>query len=545
MALFKTMDSEYIKMCKINDVLDELADGDEEKKIHPSYYVEKKDKKTGEKKRIFKPDKGIVRTEDGRWKVSDEYLKYYKDETSIDYSAVLTLIKKVYESREDDVKTAKEDQTPIDLSGIKLNPTEEYHQEEQYNSENGSYDPIKVLKAIAFRFYSSIFPDEGQPGATEFSKKTLSKVKKILYPETYGFDDQYGELWIYTTDELIDNAKLKNDNQLSDNGSNRTVEFADGTKKHMVLLCLEKTANNEPKPTFQKLYTLVHEISHSLGKEIEINTRVGNMFGETESMIIESLFSKFLLDNDDIQIPDKEKRVLSYEHGPSRVRTIGELLNIYKLGSQFYQRKQEEIQGEDVYIDFEDKDVQEDVFKEIFGEEYYEQNKEKLKIKDEDFEIYKGWDPKNVLNDYFSHRYTIGNLIAPYIVNTYFANPQLGRQYIDSFWSMAYEKKSDGSERTIAEVLESIGIKGDKGLERLANEYTEWVTRANNGETDKLFKGKTREVTSRKLDSFIEDLDDSISQRATISGINQETQYIKSKTRDRSNQEIEISKDEE
>ena len=493
MALFKTMDSEYIKLCKINDVLDELADGDEEQKIHPSYYVEKKDEKTGEKKRVFKPDKGIVRTEGGGWKVSDEYLKYYKDETSIDYSAVLTLIKKVYESREDGVKTAKEDQTPVDLSSI-------------------SSDPIEAMKMVAFRFYSSIFPDEGQPGVTEFSKKTLSKVKKILYPETYGFDDQYGELWIYTTDELIDNAKLKDNEQLSDNGTNKTVEFADGTKKHMVLLCLKKDANNEPMPTFQKLYTLVHEISHSLGKEIEINTRVGNMFGETESMIIESLFSKFLLDNNDIQIPDKEKRVLNYEHGPSRVRTLGELLNIYKLGAQFYQRKQEEIQGEDVYIDFEDEKTMNAVFIDLFGREASPE--ERKKIMDdlngtEENKAYKEWDPKHVLNDYFSHRYTIGNLIAPYIVNTYLANPQLGRQYIENFFGMAYGKNPDGSEHTIAEVLESIGIVRDKGLERLANEYTEWVTRANNGEIDRLFKGKTRYqlaergnyVTGRKLGS--------------------------------------------
>ena len=45
--------------------------------------------------------------------------------------------------------------------------------------------------------------------------------------------------------------------------------------------------------------------------------------------------------------------------------------------------------------------------------------------------------------------------------------------------------------------------------------------------------------------SFIEDFEENISQRATISGINQETQYIKSKTRDKSESEIGIARDEE
>ena len=497
MDLFKTMDSEYIKLCRINDVLDELYKGKNKQQIHPAYFDEKEDEETGKKVLTFEPDKGVVRTEDGKWKVSDEYLKYYKDETSIDYSAVLMLRKKVYESREDGVETAPEDKGHVDLSNLIGNT----------NGKTPKDVQIEALKALALRFYTSIFPDEGQPGATDFSIKTLSKVKKIIYPETYGFDDQYGELWIYTTDELIDNPKVKDNKQLSKNGTNKNVEFADGTEKHMVLLCLGKDDNGAYTPTFQKLYTLVHEISHSIGNEDRNgNTRVGNLFGETESMIIESLFSKFLLDNDDIQIPDKEKRVLNYEHGSSRVRTRGELLNIYKLAAQFYQRKQEEIQGEDVYIDFEDEKTMNAVFMDLFGRNVTPKDRKTIM---DDLKEYKGWDPKHVCNDYFSPRYEIGNLIAPYIVNTYFANPQLGRQYIEKFFNMAYGKNPDGSEHTIADVFGSIGIEGTKGIERLANEYTEWVTRASNGETDKLFRGKTRYqlaertkyVTGRKLGS--------------------------------------------
>ena len=47
MDLFKTMDSEYIKLCKINDVLDELTVGDDEKQIHPEYTTKKRQKSTG------------------------------------------------------------------------------------------------------------------------------------------------------------------------------------------------------------------------------------------------------------------------------------------------------------------------------------------------------------------------------------------------------------------------------------------------------------------------------------------------------------------
>lgn len=47
------------------------------------------------------------------------------------------------------------------------------------------------------------------------------------------------------------------------------------------------------------------------------------------------------------------------------------------------------------------------------------------------------------------------------------------------------------------------------------------------------------------IGSFLEDVEENISQRATISGINQETQYIKSKTRDRSEHDIGIARDEE
>lgn len=44
---------------------------------------------------------------------------------------------------------------------------------------------------------------------------------------------------------------------------------------------------------------------------------------------------------------------------------------------------------------------------------------------------------------------------------------------------------------------------------------------------------------------FIADVEENISQKATISGINQETQYIKSKKRDRNKSEIGIARDEE
>ena len=47
------------------------------------------------------------------------------------------------------------------------------------------------------------------------------------------------------------------------------------------------------------------------------------------------------------------------------------------------------------------------------------------------------------------------------------------------------------------------------------------------------------------IGSFLEDVEENISQRATISGINQETQYIKSKTKDRSEHDIGIARDEE
>lgn len=47
MKLFETMDSEYIKLCKINDVLDELTNGEDEEQIHPEYTTRKRQKNTG------------------------------------------------------------------------------------------------------------------------------------------------------------------------------------------------------------------------------------------------------------------------------------------------------------------------------------------------------------------------------------------------------------------------------------------------------------------------------------------------------------------
>ena len=44
---------------------------------------------------------------------------------------------------------------------------------------------------------------------------------------------------------------------------------------------------------------------------------------------------------------------------------------------------------------------------------------------------------------------------------------------------------------------------------------------------------------------FVADVEENISQKATISGINQETQYIKSKKRDKNKSEIGIARDEE
>ena len=53
-------------------------------------------------------------------------------------------------------------------------------------------------------------------------------------------------------------------------------------------------------------------------------------------------------------------------------------------------------------------------------------------------------------------------IIAPYIANTYFANPELGRQYIENLWGTAYGRNLDGSEHTIEEkVLVTNGRSGE------------------------------------------------------------------------------------
>ena len=51
------------------------------------------------------------------------------------------------------------------------------------------------------------------------------------------------------------------------------------------------------------------------------------------------------------------------------------------------------------------------------------------------------------------------------------------------------------------------------------------------------------ESTESFIGSFIADVEENIGQNATLSGINQETQYIKSKTRDKSEQEKGITRD--
>ncbi len=51
-------------------------------------------------------------------------------------------------------------------------------------------------------------------------------------------------------------------------------------------------------------------------------------------------------------------------------------------------------------------------------------------------------------------------------------------------------------------------------------------------------------IAGRKIGLFIEDVEENINQRATVSGMNQETQHIKSKTRDRNEPEAVITKDE-
>lgn len=88
----------------------------------------------------------------------------------------------------------------------------------------------------------------------------------------------------------------------------------------------------------------------------------------------------------------------------------------------------------------------------------------------------------------------------------------------------------------ITEELEIAEKEWQQGARVDATEWDdiEWDDDSDRDDDDDSFMG-----------SFIEDVEENISQRATISGINQETQYIKSKTRNRSEPETGIARDEE
>lgn len=507
MMLFRKLDSDLVKIERIIDVLDELTEGT----------------KTEESVESIKINGDTDTIELGK-KGEENYIEYIgkseklEDRGIIDYRLVLGMLKQLYLSADKSVTTYE-------------NATIS----EEYPKGDDSYitspldlgeNPEERMKQIASEFFEDLFTiekDGKRVPVNDYAKTLLEATKTILSGE----DSKYGKLMIYSADDERAKKWPKG------NGSNGEIEVEDenGEKRKQFSICLpiHKNQNGEKIYPLQKLYTLIHEISHSLNKSLLIDNstieknapRTERMLGENESMIFESLFSNFLYKKIEqnpefIQLAttDDSKKfvtqddIFKCEHGPSRVRD-GLLVSLFKLGCWFYQ------EGKDEYIDYEDVNVQKDVMESIFPGRYDSMQQEQIEAELAELNVeikgLKLGSPVHAYSNYQPNRYFLGNLLAPYIVNTILADKKIGIDMLESFWATGVSPDIDKN-GGIEAVLKAIGIvitrdkngniidspDGLTDIHMLTSEYNEWIANASRQNGD-MFNGKTRVVPSRIL----------------------------------------------
>lgn len=530
---FKRYDSNLIEMCRINDIIDEKTDGD-----YMSIVGGKKDVIKG----FRKTEKSIELNENGQEMVEryiGESEDIYEYPTVIDYKLLYEMLRKMYLDTDLSIKA------PSGKDPYKSTPL------------NLGDDPVQRMKEIAGDFYTDMFTVDGE--IQGFAKKTLDQALAMLR----GDEGAISSIMVY---EYNQEAK---DKGLPDGPSNRAV---DG--KNAICIPLDKDNNGNYIVTLQNLYDIVHEMSHSLEHVIhnnKKNARTANMMGENESMFVESLFSNFLYKKIEQQETTgtryidgvKREDIMKYEHGPSRVRGSC-LTSLFKLGCFFYQA---DLKNKGLFnptsdiIDYEDKNVQRQVMEFIFPGRYEEMSQaeidDELSLVQRGIEDLRDHTAHHTYTDYFSCRYYIGNIIAPYMANTYFADKEKGLKMLEAFWTTGTHPDIDknGGMETVLKALGVVitrdengniidSIDGTPDIHMLTAEYNEWITNASR-QSEELFRGKTRVESSRIFDSFMENVNESIEQMSTITGINEETQHVKSKTRERSELETRITRDEE
>lgn len=483
---FKRYDSNLIEMCRINDIIDEKTDG-----AYMSI-VSGKDVING----FRKTENSIELNENGQEMVKryiGENEDIYEYPTAIDYKLLYEMLRKMYLDTDLSIKT------PSGQDPYKSTPL------------NLGADPVQKLKEIAGDFYTDMFTVDGE--IQGFAKKTLKQALEMLR----GDEGAISNIMVY---EYNQEAKEKG---LPDGPSNRAV---DG--KNAICIPLDKDDNGNYIVTLQNLYDIVHEMSHSLEHVIhnnKKNSRTANMMGENESMFVESLFSHFLYKKIEQQEITgsryiegiRREDIMKYEHGPSRVRGSC-LTSLFKLGCFFYQA---DLKSKGLFnptsdiIDYEDKEIQRQVMEFIFPGRYEEMSQteidNELSMVQRGIEDLRDHKAHHTYTDYFSCRYYIGNIIAPYMANTYFADKEKGLEMLEAFWATGTHQDIDRNGGMEA-VLKAIGIvitrdengniidspNGLPDIHMLTSEYNEWISNASRQNGD-MFNGKTRVVPSRIL----------------------------------------------
>ena len=123
----------------------------------------------------------------------------------------------------------------------------------------------------------------------------------------------------------------------------------------------------------------------------------------------------------------------------------------------------------------------------------------------------------------------IGNIIAPYMANTYFADKEKGLKMLEAFWTTGthHDIDKNGGMETVLKALGVVITRDENGniidspdglpdIHMLTSEYNEWISNASRQNGD-MFKGKTREqvvergkyITGKKLGpQVLEDMKD-------------------------------------
>lgn len=158
--LFDCFDSNYIRLCRINDILDDIPGMKEVGYGH-----------------------GLEKSE-GTLKIDEEFLDYYrspeKNKTIVDYRIIFDIYRKLYVSRYQSMNPEERQDTSYKDTPLELN----------------GEAPEEFLKRIAYEFYTDLFSKDGV-AITDFTRENLEKVEAMIN----GNENSPGRLMIYNYDE--------------------------------------------------------------------------------------------------------------------------------------------------------------------------------------------------------------------------------------------------------------------------------------------------------------------------------------------------------